>query len=74
MFFIDHCLPKMNEFGQEAANTVLLVAPEYIGKLVNTGEPTPVFRTPTLWRDARPERSPGWLHDTRQSSASGRWS
>jgi hypothetical protein len=37
-------------------------------------EPTPVFRTPTLWRDARPERSPGWLHDTRQSSASGRWS
>jgi hypothetical protein len=27
-----------------------------------------------LWRDARPERSPGWPHDTRQSSASGRWS
>lgn len=40
MFFIDHCLPKMNEFGQEAANTVLLVAPEYIGKLVNTGNVT----------------------------------
>jgi hypothetical protein len=40
MFFVDHCLPKMNEFGQEAANTVLRVAPEYIGMLVNTGNVT----------------------------------
>jgi hypothetical protein len=49
---------------------------EHDEKFISHGwyEPTPVFRTPTLWRDARPERSPGWLHDTRQSSASGRWS
>jgi hypothetical protein len=40
MFFIEHCLPKMNEFGQEAANTVQRAAPEYIGKLANTGNVT----------------------------------
>jgi hypothetical protein len=37
-------------------------------------EPAPLSRTPRLWRDTCPERSPGWPHDTRQSSASGRWS
>ena len=37
-------------------------------------EPPPLFRTPRLWRESRPERSPGWLRDSRQSSVSGRWS
>jgi transposase-like protein len=41
---------------------------------VSGDDPTPVSRTPRLWRTGHRGRSPGWPPDTRQSSASGRWS
>jgi hypothetical protein len=40
MYFIDHCIPKINRFAQAIGDTIREVAPEYSGKVANIGNVT----------------------------------